>query len=466
MWWLWSAFLLYLALAAATAFLTVTVRRLTCELADAEDSKKEMDDFLENFTCTLQGTNGITEALHGTARHICEEVESESAAIYEVVNDELVASGVSGPYSLLRSNNRQILTRPRYLFETLKNDRIKIGERFLGRVASSLRAKLVEDGSLNPHFSGTVDLNALGSVMAVPLLTDGVLKGVVCAVNNRRGRSIPFSQEQFARLKAISSQVTLMQELVRGYREMSRRDRIDQELEFARQIQFSLLPEAFPAWGDFGIYAFTRSAKEVDGDFYDFVEIDENRMLVVIGDACGKGVPACMLTAMTRSFIRVLADSFTTLSDFLIRLNDKVCRDTDEERFVTLGCCLLDKKNSLLEFARAGHTELLTFVRNHIRVIYPEGPGLGILPHEIASFDTFCMAFDPEMSVLVFSDGITEAISADNEEFGLSRLQDEFRESLCAGDNPRVTIERILKRVDNFSSEQLDDQTLILIRHL
>ncbi len=109
------------------------------------------------------------------------------------------------------------------------------------------------------------------------------------------------------------------------------------------------------------------------------MEIDNNRLLIIIGDACGKGIPACMLTAMTRSFARSLADNFTTLSDFLKQVNNKLHRDTDADRFITLGCCLLDRSNSLIEFGRAGHTDLVTYVHDHIRICArtPSAPRTG-----------------------------------------------------------------------------------------
>ena len=80
---------------------------------------------------------------------------------------------------------------------------------------------------------------------------------------------------------------------------------------------------------------------------------------------------------MTRSFIRAAVDHFTTLEDMLREVNRNLYRDTDDERFVTLGCCLLDKKHGLIEYARAGHTELIYFIRNHIRRLYPDGTGVG-----------------------------------------------------------------------------------------
>ncbi|MCK4981479.1 MAG: serine/threonine-protein phosphatase, partial [Victivallaceae bacterium] len=156
---------------------------------------------------------------------------------------------------------------------------------------------------------------------------------------------------------------------------------------------------------------------------------------------------------------------FENLESFLREINQNLFRDTDEERFVTLACCLMDRRNSLIEYARAGHTELLAYTHKHIRKIYPNGSALGILPDELASFDSICLQFSEDMSMLLFSDGVTEALNADNEEYGLERLQEEFRASRSAGDSSEETLEKIINSATEFAVEQIDDQTMILINH-
>ena len=309
-------------------------------------------------------------------------------------------------------------------------------------------------------FAGQV-IGVEGSSMVPTLHDQDKVVGAVCAFAPGG-----FSDEQFDRFRQQETQMVMAQEVVRAYSEVSTRDRIDQELEFARQIQYSLLPQSFPDWDQFAVTAYSRSAKEVNGDFYDFVQIDDDRLLVVIGDACGKGVPACMLSAMTRSMVRAMAGNFTNLEDFLKELNRKMYRGTDADRFITLGCCLLDRKNSVMEFGRAGHTDLLAFMRDHVRTISPQGAALGLLPEEFAEFETFCTAFEPGMALLMFSDGLTEAVNADGVEFGMERLKDLFRLSCLNGESARNAINLMLEEVGSYEVDQADDQTLIIIQHM
>ncbi len=432
----------------------------------SEEKRREITSFLARFSSGIQGEYGVEGAMHEAARHVAEQTDSESVAIYEYINDELVVTGVCGTFPLVHSTNKLIFTRRHHLFDALRREKITPGEGFLGQIIVSHQGELVPDAAADERFSTYPDVDRFGSVMGIPLLHDGLLVGVAVAVTNRRNPGRSFSHQQFERLNFLSGQILMVQNLVRVYSEISKRDRIDQELHFARQIQLSLLPEAFPNWDPFRIYAFSRSAKEVNGDYYDYVKIDDDRLLIIIGDACGKGIPACMLTAMTRSYARSLSDNFSTLSQFLKDVNSKLYRGTAADRFITLGCCLLDKKNSLVEFGRAGHTDLISFVHGHIRMISPDGVALGILPDEFAEFDTINFAFMPGSTLMLFSDGLTEAVDATGNEFGVTRLSEAFHKYCSQQSSLEDIANQILTNVESFESTQSDDQTIVLISHI
>lgn len=436
------------------------------KIRDVMHQKAEINNFLSLFSKSLKTVEEIDNSMNTTARYIADLIEAESVCIFEAEGNYLRGVGVCGVFPLPSTSNDYAMTKPKYILDTLKRERVTIGEGLIGEIAASRAPFFLEDASEDPRVDDYCSFTRIYTIMAIPMIRDAKLTGVIVAVNTRTGTA--FSLEQFSRFKFISSQVTLAQDLVRVYSNLSEQQRIEQELEFARQLQASQLPKAFPSWGQFEVHSFTRSSKEVNGDFYDFVTIDDDRLLIVIGDACGKGIPACMITAMTRSFIRAAAEHFTTLEAMLFELNNNLFRDTDEERFVTLACCLLDKRGSLLEYVRAGHTELMTFVRGHIRKIFPDGTGLGLLPNELSTFDTINLEFSKKMSIMLFSDGITEALNPEGEEFGVERLQMVYEDSLQNNDQPDVTITRITEAIDDFSGNlaQLDDQTIVIIKHV
>lgn len=465
--WLWltvfAVILLYFTMHRAAK----KIRNLQTDLARVTSELQESTGFLARFSSGIWQQDGVEGVMHAAVLNLAEYVDAESVGVYELKNGELHGVGVCGPYLLLRQLEKPQLTPYPKLLEAIRTEspsRNKLD--LFGKFLAHPEPELITDVQNDERFAAYPNRQALHSVMISPLFRDGKLSGVLCAVNNRTIPGRPFSNDQMERFLQLRNEILMVQDLLLLYGEISRRDRIDQELGFARKLQQSLLPKKFPQWGDFVIDAYTRPAKEVNGDFYDCVEIDQDRLLVLIGDACGKGIPACMLSAMTRSFARSMTANFTTLNEFLRNLNDKLHRDTDADRFITLGCCLLDRKHHLLEFGRAGHTDLLGFIHQHIRVFSPNGAALGILPDDLVEFDTICISIAPDSHIMMFSDGLTEAIDKEQQEFGKERLIDVFSNS-CKNNTDfslRMHIDEIMKEVASFEEEQSDDQTIIMIR--
>jgi serine phosphatase RsbU (regulator of sigma subunit) len=452
--------LLVIAIITAVSFYRKAYE-LRTDLTGAMMSRAEISNFLSRFSAGINCDDGLDGALHSSACYVCEQVEAGSVAIYGLSDRKLTALGVCGDYPLTADG--KITASNQKLLETLRNEVIIPGEGFLGSVADSRHGELVPLASIDERFSIYPAKSRIGSVMAVPMVKDGITYGVICAVDNRMLSDRPFSFAQFARLKSLASQVLMVQQLVQVYGEISRRERIDQELAFVRQFQMSLLPPDSMTLGDFSICARTTSAKEVNGDFYDMVKIDENRMLVMVGDACGKGMPACILASVTRSFARAMAAEFTTLTKFLRDVNANLNRDSDADRFITMGCCLIDKRGGLIEFGRAGHTDMIMHIHGHLRRLSPTGTALGMLPDEDAEFDTICLAVDNDTSIMLFSDGLSEALNHDREEFGTERLANAFHVACDHRDTPSGIIDDVMAAVHEFEYEQNDDQTMILI---
>jgi len=241
--------------------------------------------------------------------------------------------------------------------------------------------------------------------------------------------------------------------------------RLRQEIEVAQRLQNSLIPTEMPASEDFRIYGTNVPARDVSGDFFDFIEVDEHHLLVVVADASGKGIPACMLTALTRSFLRVNAKRFKEdLEGLLMELNTNIHEDTEGAQFITMACCLIDRRDCTVEYARAGHTELLIHgPTDGLRVISPDGPALGLLPNDFdVHFDTFTFTWLPGTSILMFTDGITEAMNDEEQQYGLQNLIESWDKQQP---DPAIVVKEILAGVDAFAQDrpQDDDQTLVLL---
>lgn len=460
------------ALLVAVVLLARRLAVLRIRLETAMRNRVETTNFLNMFSKSIRKTRQTSDWMMTTARYIADLVEAQGVCIYLFHDGKraFIPAGVSPRFpsklvhaidyspdgSTSAENDDSAPARP----NTLEQDSV---------AASLAQESLFIEDSSDPRLAEVAGQKRIESYMSVPMISDGRLVGFVAAVDSRRKNNPVFSVEQLNRLKLVSGQVMLARNILDVYDNMSEQQRINQELAFARNLQSSLLPQAFPRWGRFSIHAISRASKEVSGDFYDFVEIDKDRLLVVIGDACGKGIPACMIMAMTRSFIRANVPRFTTLKDLLYELNDNLYRDMGDGRYITLAICLLDKRQSTVEYARAGHTELLMYVHNHIRSINPNGSGLGLLPSDLTDFDTLKLQFYPQMEFLMFTDGINESENKNGQLFGVDRIKEVFLKSSLDKDPPHDTCNRIMGAVDDFSqrpNSEGDDQTVVIVTHL
>ena len=460
-----SIFLLLIIAGLGTALRLYYVRAQTAQqsLIVARRQYKEVTDFLGLFTTSLSTVADFDRAMEMVAHYLCELLEAESFCIFRATEDRhLQAAGVSGMFPPLQRSSNMVMAKASYLREHLRRERIAFGEGILGRVAEFQQALLIEDALLLPEAERLP--RDIRSLMAVPMVLENRFLGVVCAVNGKQLDRL-FTPADLKKLENLTYQAAIASNLIGIYAERSRQQRLSQELDLARQIQKSLIPLSIPVVGDYQIETFSNSALEVGGDYYDFIPMGQNRMMIVVADASGKGVPACMLMAMCQSFCRSSVERFTMLEVFLKDLNRHLFRDSDRGHFVTMAILVLDFENHVCEYARAGHTELLVRMDNgKTRTIKPRGPALGLLPEEIGTirFDTLAFAFPPGSAVMLFTDGITEALDEEGNEFGLERLERIWRENPLP---PEQLKSKLLEELRQFTRDepQSDDQTILIV---
>ena len=468
MFWIITGLLVLLLLVGLFAlYQRIKIILLRSKLESAIHTNAQTSTYLNMFSRGVRQTEDKSEWMRVTAKYLSDLIQADSVCVYLYRDGAFYPSGMTPHYPLQLSRPLPCDLSDPAAVENAKtaapND---LAELILSTVLA--HESLLIGDPRHPLLMKITHTETVKTFIAVPMIYEKALVGIICASNSSAPYRKFFTQEQINRLNLLTGPVILARNILEMYDRLSQQQRISQELEFARTLQRSLLPPDCPQWGGFSIQAVSRAAKEVSGDFYDFVEIDSNRLLVVIGDACGKGIPACLIMAMTRSFIRANIPHFTTLKALLFELNDNLFRDMGDGRYITLAVCLLNKKENTLEYARAGHTELIFYVRNHIRSINPNGAGLGLFPSELTEYDTFNTQFGPEMSIIMFTDGINEAENADGEQFGIQRIKDCFMKSCVAQESPREAVAKIMDSVDRFApaNKEQDDRTVVVISPL
>jgi sigma-B regulation protein RsbU (phosphoserine phosphatase) len=297
---------------------------------------------------------------------------------------------------------------------------------------------------------------------SVERIAQGDLDTPLPAVSSRD--EIAILTATFAHMQ--SSLKHYMEELARTVAE---RERIESELTIAREIQMGILPKSFPPFPDrrdFDIYARLQPAREVGGDFYDFFFTDNYHFWVVIGDVSGKGVPASLFMAITRTLIKAKANGASSPGAVLEEVNRDLSADNPSVMFVTLFIGVLDTRTGMFTYANGGHNPpyLLRKDEKPQRLPTTKGMALGV-------YDTFryrensCALYPGDVLVL-YTDGVTEALNRKEEFFSSERLEGvlETLKNL----SPRELVEVIIEKVQDFSdgAPQADDITVLVMKFL
>jgi sigma-B regulation protein RsbU (phosphoserine phosphatase) len=243
---------------------------------------------------------------------------------------------------------------------------------------------------------------------------------------------------------------------------------IQQELNVATRIQQSILPcdfPPFPSMKGFDLFGTMIPAREVGGDFYDFFLLDQDRLGLVIGDVSGKGVPAAIFMAVSRTLLKSVALTGIAPGDCMQQVNQLLSLENSSFMFVTLFYGILNIRTGEFEFCNAGHNPPFLITRNgHSKVLAtPSNIALGV--DENFSFNTETSCLNPEDTLYLYTDGVTEAFNIREEMFTEVRLQKTLDEA--AGLPPKQVIRMVVEAVESFAAgtPQSDDLTMMVIRY-
>jgi sigma-B regulation protein RsbU (phosphoserine phosphatase) len=243
---------------------------------------------------------------------------------------------------------------------------------------------------------------------------------------------------------------------------------IENELKVAHDIQMSMLPKTFPPYperSDIDIFGSLTPAKDVGGDFFDFFIRDE-KLFFCIGDVSGKGVPASLVMAMTRSLFRNVSLHVSEPGVIVNALNTAVCEGNEKSMFVTLFMGVLDLQTGMLHYSNAGHLLPLVIGQEVSRLQCDANLPIGVIAEWQYTQQT--VQLDGKTTLFLYTDGLNEAKDSMQAQFGLQRIM-RLAESLAAKDNlePSVVVGEMKEAVNHFvdDAEQSDDLTLLAIRY-
>ncbi len=313
--------------------------------------------------------------------------------------------------------------RTEELEEQMREQRFMPGEGIIGEVALSGHAQLVEDARAQGMLLGTTtEYMRNRSMLVVPLRVRDEMLGVMAVLNKQRGS---FGPDDKSLLQALADQASLSINNALLTVEVAEQERLRRDLQIARDIQQRLLPEHCPIVEGFEIAARGTSAMEVGGDYYDFFWVDDDHLGIVVADVSGKGVYAALVVAMIRSAFRTQAPDNYDVRDVLNRVNTFISEDLRRDMFVTCVYGILEVSTKKFTWARAGHEALIFAHPDHtVEMLSPDGFALGIIgaPEFSDLLEVETIQMHPGDRLLMFTDGLTEAMNSEGEEFGMDRV--------------------------------------------
>ena len=306
-------------------------------------------------------------------------------------------------------------------------------------------------------------LKAAGVKISIPLVSQGELVGLLNL--GPRLSEQDYSTDDRVLLNSLAIQAApaiRVAQMVREHQVAAReRERIEQELRVARLIQQTLLPKDLPALAGWKMARYYQPAREVGGDFYDFISFDDGRLGLVIGDVTDKGVPAALVMATTRSVLRTFAQRLLSPGKVLEQVNNILCAEIPPKMFVTCLYAILDPASGQLLYANAGHDLPYWRHSSGVSELRATGMPLGLMPE--MSYEEKQVILAPGDLVLFHSDGLVEAHNPHYDMFGFPRLMRLVQE--CEKDTPLIDF--LLDELSTFTGpewEQEDDVTLVALQ--
>lgn len=303
------------------------------------------------------------------------------------------------------------------------------------------------------------------SALLSPLTHGGRDLGVVAVVKGLQHGG--FSHNDFEVFRSVAEQSAFAMGNAMIHQELAEKRKIDAELRTARDVQNVLLPTSEPHIPGYRVSGSNTPARMISGDYFDYMELEHGKSGVVIADVTGKGVPAGLLMAMCRSVLRLTSKNTSSPSEALNLVNRHLFPDVREDMFVSLAYVILTHGTGDLLLSRAGHDAPLMFRSNTRTVEFIKPPGLAIGIDEGDVFERVTKDFPMHMEsgdcLLLYTDGVCEAVDKDDNEFSSNRLEDEFLKSAPMG--AEAVVDSIRQAVSLFVGDlpQMDDITLIAI---
>ncbi len=387
--------------------------------------------------------------------------ETLNTVFYNILK---VIQAEAGSIFLVESHTKTLVCRICQGPKDITGLHVPFGKGIVGHVAETRQLDITSDVKRDTRHLSEIDEKSgfqTRSMISVPLTSQNELLGVIQVINKKGERE--FSPEDIGLLQSLSSGAAISIQNARYAQQSIQEERIRSELLIAHQIQQGILPAPFEEHPDIHFEAVNKPAKDVGGDFYDYFQVNDDDFGFVIGDVCGKGVPAAIFMASARSTIKSQSLANPEPSQVMRLANRLIAEDAQHGMFVTVFYGVYGPKTRLLTFSNAGHT--LPFLyrpsTSSCASLFNSNFPLGVF--DPFNFQESSVQLEKDDRLILYTDGVNEALNAQREQFGQERLVKLILEH--GMHPPKELLNIIMKAVTEFAGDvpQYDDITLLIV---
>ncbi len=390
--------------------------------------------------------------------------------LFDHARAKLYARAVAGVFPPLWSDStlpvEQTLAKSQYLEQVVRTHPVPVGEGLIGSAASVGSGIIIPDAEIDARVpTYEADFLKIRSLLIVPMRFGNEALGVLALVNRTDER--PFGSGDLNLIQAMADQASVPIHYAGLKADLEHKRQIDRDLQAAQQIQSSLLPQQVPQIEGVELAAFNLPAFDIGGDYYDFIPIDDEHLGIVIADVAGKGIGGAMMMAVCQGVLRTRAQQEQSPAHMLAELNRVLSANLAEDMFITMLYMVLNIRTRELKFARAGHERPLLNRAANGRPEPLNAAGIAIGLADAAVFEAaikdVSLQLEPGDAVMIYTDGITEALNEEGHEWGFENLSNTFSEASPAGSE--AIIEQIHEKIVRFvgARQQYDDMTLLAL---
>ncbi len=400
--------------------------------------------------------------LNDLGRAISASLDSQEI-MQTIIRRSLRAAGAEqGVITLVDEHASQpTKTLVRTMVSSSDHEQFQVNQALLGWMHLNKKPLMLNEPHADERFRGVRWDESVRTVLCVPLILKSELKGVLTVFNKRAGNG--FTEEDQRLLAIIAVQSVQVIETARLYEEEKAFMKMQEEVRLASKIQSELLPKFTPTIEGYDIAGMSIPAQVVGGDYFDFIQIEDHRIALCLGDVTGKGLPASLLMANLQATLRGQTFLSSSPKECLARSNKLLYHSTSPEKFATLFYGCLDTRQHILSYCNAGHDFPFHFSDSDTPQRLKSG-GLMLGAFEDFAFEDASVPLKSGDLLVISSDGIAEAMNSGLEQFGETRLQSLLTENRSA--SAREIIDKIVAAVRAHAGDhpQSDDMTLIVVK--